>query len=480
MTRASLSFILRRAEGAAFALLLVLLVPGLLIASAARLARGRAAARRWPAMLAASVRRWGKFLAHGLRPVREAWWPAMSYEPPLNVWRYVFLLELFDLVNVAGADRAPAEPGERARALVVKLAHVGDALHIGPSLRALREQRPGWSLDLVAGPWCDALIRKIPYVAESVPYAPHLVLFNRGRGERGLSLAGEAAFLWRLRRRRYDWLFSTSVTSLVEVCLIQAARPALWVGAAHDAGLWYPFSEARTRPYTSRQYEAQRIADLLPLIGVRAPRAELEYWLTDTERAEAARRLAEAGLCAPVVAVAPGAGWPGKLWPVERFAELADRLAERQHASILLLGSPGERELAEQMKSRMRRPALNLAGQTTLDQMAALLAESDLLVGNDSAPMHFAVAAGTPALCLFGPTSRPQWGPPEGGPHRVLQAPKLCFDCHPFHPRATCHDDRSCMKSLSVDAVADAAEAMLRDTSHVRDRGIHDVPVRPG
>ena len=468
MGRKILAVAFRRIEGLFFAGGLMGLLPGLLVAVIIRLARDRSAAKDLPGIVAVSLRRWARFLAQGLSPIREAWWLSLQYEPRRYVWRYVFLLEYFDLLNIADARRGAAPQSGGTRLLVLKIAHVGDALHMVPALREMKKQRPSWTLDLLVGPWCETLAKKIPYLDQAVLYRPHLLLFSRRHRRGAMSVWSEARQMLDLRRQRYDWIFSTSITSLIEVCLIHAVRPRAWAGASNPLSLYYAFSEERTQPYTTRQYEAQRIMNLLSLMGLAAGSAELEYWLNDEDRrfARTIRRECGAEGDVPLVAVAPGAGWPGKIWPEESFAAVADQLAETRGARVLLLGAPDEALLGERVCRAMRFPALNLCGKTTLDQMAALLAEADLFLGNDSAPLHFAVALGTPTISLFGPTSRFQWGPPESQRHRVLAAVELCPGCNPFHFLSSCDHDRRCMRSLSWKTVAQEADILLGRCRH--------------
>ncbi len=113
------------------------------------------------------------------------------------------------------------------------------------------------------------------------------------------------------------------------------------------------------------------------------------------------------------VAVHPGSGGHilARRWPAERFAAVADALATRYEARIVIVGGPGEEGLAGQMAGAMKQRALNLAGQTSLKQLAAVLARCALFVGGDSGVMHTAVAVGTPVVALFGPTNERAWGP---------------------------------------------------------------------
>jgi len=110
-----------------------------------------------------------------------------------------------------------------------------------------------------------------------------------------------------------------------------------------------------------------------------------------------------AALRGKTVGINPGADNPIKRWPPDRYAVVAERLLEREDTRVLLLGGPGEEKLADSIQKRLKGRAVNLAGRLTLDELACLISRLDLLVTNDSAPMHMAAALGTPVVALFGP-----------------------------------------------------------------------------
>jgi lipopolysaccharide heptosyltransferase II len=159
----------------------------------------------------------------------------------------------------------------------------------------------------------------------------------------------------------------------------------------------------------------------------------------------------------PLLLLQPGARYPMKVWPPERFAELADRLADRFACRILLGGDQREREIAEQIARNTRCAPKVVAGKFSLLQFASLVKRCALFVGNDGGAMHIAAAMGTPVLALFGPTYPRRWGP-RGGPAQVIYKGLDCRAC--YHPSCLRGDD-SCMRQISVDEVFGAAGRML-------------------
>ncbi|HUX68435.1 MAG TPA: lipopolysaccharide heptosyltransferase II [Terriglobales bacterium] len=149
-----------------------------------------------------------------------------------------------------------------------------------------------------------------------------------------------------------------------------------------------------------------------------------------------------------------------KRWLPERFAELAGALAERG-AGVLLVGGTAERDLAREVRMLAPHPELlkNLAGETSLPELVALLAAVDLLVANDSGPMHLAGAVGTPVVALFGSTNERETYPlTQPGKLRLLKVPGVA--CSPCKLRA-CPIDHPCMTGISVPMVLAAIEEMV-------------------
>lgn len=462
--RRLLGVLRRRGESLCFALLLLFLLPAAGVASLACLARGRGGPRL-AGRLGLLFRRWGRFLCVGLQDLRDFWWVQFRLEPVTDVWRHIFLLE-WCAIRSLGQDDSPGWTGaliENPRVLVVKFAHYGDAMHIVPMMRALKAQRPAARVDLLVGPWGEDLARRIPYADEVLVYAPHYVLFNREDKSSCMALPAEMRFLEMLRTRRYDAVISTSATNFPEWLIIHAADPAVWVGVPGPAVRYSTRSVALLEPYDTRQYEAERVAGLVRHLGLDPGSYPLEYPIRDDEKEWADRTLRESGVSGDrfVAVMAPGSGWPGKNWPIERFAELADWLVDQYSAVIVLVGSRAERALGISMRQRMKSSPVDLIGRTRWGEMAAVLQRGRILITNDSAPLHLASALGISSVSLFGPSIPGKWAP-RGSQHRYLHHPVSCSECWSWHSRASCYRDNACMKAIGLDEVKDAVRSLVQ------------------
>ncbi|NGN91367.1 glycosyltransferase family 9 protein [Nocardioides sp. KC13] len=153
------------------------------------------------------------------------------------------------------------------------------------------------------------------------------------------------------------------------------------------------------------------------------------------------------------ILVHPGAASGSRRWPADRFAAVATRMT-LTGAPVLVTGSPAERDLAEDVRSRAGLPPeANLAGETDLMALASLVSAARLIVCGDTGIAHLASALGTPSVVLLGPTPPSTWGPPPG-PHIALW-----HGDRPGDPHASVPDPA--LLRLSVDEVSDAALRLL-------------------
>ena len=406
-------------------------------------------------------RRWAALMLKGFDPLREIWWAEFALEDIQHRLRYVMMIELFDCLNMLSPVRP--ELSRPRKFLFMKVDHFGDFLHAVPMMRALAQQSPESEIVILTADWCREVAERVPYARRIVYWNPRLHRVNRKMAAPTLSWWGEIRLLWRLRRERFDMLVTPGVTNFTEMVVLHAVLPKAWLGTEVEQRLYPDFCQALTVPYDGSTYEALRVGRMLTMLGLKPPKGHLEFLVTEEDR-RFAREILErigGGENARPIAICPGAGWPGKRWPVDRFVALAERLQRDVGGPILLLGGPDEANLAQRFN---RNYVLNMIGQTSIGQAAALLERSRVYVGNDSGLLHIAAAVGTPTVAIFGPTRPERWAPP-GGRHVVVRAHESCDGCWPWHPRGKCYHDYRCMKSIGVDEVLDAVCQLLEHES---------------
>jgi len=163
---------------------------------------------------------------------------------------------------------------------------------------------------------------------------------------------------------------------------------------------------------------------------------------------------------APFVLMNPGAAWPNKRWPAERFAALARELQARHHMKSAVLWGPGEETLAAQI-ARASSGAADMAPATTLADVLALARDARLLVSGDTGPTHLAAAVGTPIVGLYGPTDPARNGPWH--PDDICVSRFAACACH--HQRR-CHVPATwCLADIAVADVLAAVDQRLARSS---------------
>jgi heptosyltransferase II len=334
---------------------------------------------------------------------------------------------------------------------------VGDAVMSVPAMKEIRRIFPDAHISLLVRPWvCD--------VYGAVEFVDEILEYDKQGIHRGLS--GFRRLIAELKNRQFD--LAILLQNAFEAAFIAwCARIPRRIGYACDGRSILLTDACPIDPMVSRMHQVYYYLDILSLLGLplqdRRENTEhipsIAIGVRDTDRQAAKEILRAKGIEEGniIVGINPGAFYgEAKRWFADRYAETADVLAGRHGARIVLFGSPTDRAVVEQVAARMKHPAVILAGQTTLGQLMGLLKECSLLITNDSGPMHLAAALDVPQLALFGSTSEIATGPLN----RQAVVIKHQVDCNPCFLRK-CPTDFRCMKGISVQEAAEAAQGIL-------------------
>ena len=266
------------------------------------------------------------------------------------------------------------------RILFITLSNIGDAIMTTPALQLVHEAFPAARVDIVCDPRSHDIFTHCPFRGE-------LILKDKQHGWRGT-----LQLIRRLRQDVYDLIVDLRTDGLA---WLLRARRRLTKCVATASG-----------PHAVQQHTAV----VAPLACARLPGTRL--WLDDAARDKAWHWM-NTLRADDVLAIAPGANWPAKRWPPERFRELADRVADRVDGCVLV-GNAEDRPLCAALAARLKPPCLNLCGKTSLLEAGAVLERCAAFVGNDSGLGHLAAAVGTRTLTVFGPGDPARyhpWGP---------------------------------------------------------------------
>jgi lipopolysaccharide heptosyltransferase I len=313
---------------------------------------------------------------------------------------------------------------EAPRIALLKLSSLGDVIHALPVAATLKAARPGARLSWIVERREAMVLRGHPALDEVIVADTRGWRKARGPAAARAALADALALRRRLARARFD--VALDLQGLLKSGLLAAAtRAPLRIGFAARWGrepLSALFTNRRVLPPARARHVVEQYLALLEPLGVTEPKVDFALpWSAAAEaRADAFFAAFELRPRQRVVVLNPGAGRPRKRWPVERFAELAGRLARDAFARVVVAWGPGEGDAARAVAGE-GRPRVMLAPPTDLDELIALLRRASVVVAGDTGPLHLAAALGTPCVGLYGPTSGQRNGP-YGVGHRVLQS----------------------------------------------------------
>jgi ADP-heptose:LPS heptosyltransferase len=273
------------------------------------------------------------------------------------------------------------------------------------------------------------------------------------------------AFIRQLRAYRYDVAYDLTYTDrgALLTCLCKARRRVSYI--VHERHWRHRLYDVLAT-WTEADYRTHHVLDfyLSPLRadGVPIVTRDVSMDVPAEDTAVAHGLLAQAFPTGdgPLVVVHPGARLVAKCWPPENFAAVCDMIARRFGGRVLLLTGQGEDPMVNALLASAQVKPATVGRPLPVPQLAALLKEADLFLGNDSGPMHVAAAVGTPVVALFGPQLPSRWGPLGEG-HITLRPP----DCAPCPYPAVCHPPdfaaMFCVRRITVGEVVNAVEQQL-------------------
>ncbi len=338
--------------------------------------------------------------------------------------------------------------------LIVRLSALGDIVHALPVLSRLRQAFPAAAFDwLVEENYASTLAlasgltRRIIVRARSAASSGDTVSFATGTGYlRAVSF---------LRAQRYD----------VAIDLQGLLKSAVWARASGARRVIGFDREHLREPFAASFYTETVVPDasghvirknLSILSGLQIDPGPVELRVEPHGSPDVIKAIQAAGGSNGYIVINPGAAWPNKCWPPDRFAAVAKDLRERTGLRSLVTWGPKERSLADAV-TRASAGAASPAPPTSVSDLAALMRSAALVISGDTGPLHIGAAVGAPIVGLFGPTRPERNGPWEPG-DEVISRAETCV-CH--HKR-NCLRGAPCINEITVCEVVAAADRRLR------------------
>lgn len=337
------------------------------------------------------------------------------------------------------------------RILISRLSAIGDVIHGLPVLNALRRRFPEAMLAWVVESRAATLLRGHPALNE-------LIELPRG----WLKSPRE---VWQLRRRLRACGFTTSIDMQG---LTKSGIAARLAGAPQRIGFgdekgrelsrWF----INTPVITTAPHIIDANLELLRPLGIEHAVAEFNLPEREPDRQTAEAIIGNAGCGRGFAVVNPGAGWPSKLWPAQRYARVAQHLGRAWNVPTLVVWAGDQEHAWADEIARGSAGYAQVAPPTSLTQLAAIARRARLFIGSDTGPLHLAAAVGTTCIGLYGPMPSERNGP-YGPQHIAIQ---------PCRFEGTSRERRSApaalMEAITVEMVCDACDCIVA-------RGVADV-----
>ena len=358
-----------------------------------------------------------------------------------------------------------AETDEVHKILAIELGGLGDLLLATPSLRALKKRYPDAHLTVLSIPRSAEMVEGLPYVDEI-----RLLDLRDAQPARWLRSPGSLVRLTRallaLRRERFDATLNLRTINSISGALKMAAifyccGSKLKLGR-NTEGRGFFLNRSVPEKDFDVVPEVEFAARVVRLLGASVADLTPDLAISDADERGAEELLRAEGLGSrPILGVNPGAGYPSKQWPIERFAEVVNTLRPELDCDVVATGSAGESPIADRL-GQLTGGAVNLAGRTTLKQLAVLIKRMRLFITNDTGPMHIAAAVGARLVAIFGPGEYDRYRPI--GPAERVAVIRADVDCAPC-PRYACRSMK-CLRAISVADVVGPARRLCSEAEH--------------
>lgn len=336
---------------------------------------------------------------------------------------------------------------------------VGDSVMTVPALRALRRLLPDAKITLAIRPSAKGIFSEVDFIDD-------VLVYDRRNAFSVISQVRE----WRKREFDLAVLFQNAFEAALIPFLAGVPLRLGYVTESRQALLTHPLPLPDWRSSKHEVfYYLYLVTALEQLLSgtstVCDADPDISLGISEARKADAAELLRSFGVNEEksVVAICPGSiNSRAKRWPAERFAALADRLLDHKR-QVVIIGSPDELDVTNEVTSRMRNRPVVLTGKTTLDQITAALSLTDLVVTNDTGPAHIAAALGCQTIVIFGPTN-PLTTRPFSFKAEILRHPPDCAPCM----LRDCPIDHRCMTAITVDEVFEHSQTLLKRSSFAK------------
>ena len=346
------------------------------------------------------------------------------------------------------------------RILIFNTAFPGDIVLTTPLIRAVYRNFTGAEIVFCTTPAGGNILAGLSYLDRMVIYDKH----GRDKG-----FSGMLRVAYELKKSRFDLVLSAHRSFRSAVLLALSGIPVR-AGFKQSAGaIFYN----RQVEHDHDVHETQRNLNLLKALNIDSAgedyRPVLPVMGEDSNHIFGKLGVPAPSGSGPLIIVAPGSVWGTKRWLPERFAELIDKLTEQFTARVIIVGSPMDQAVANEVTELCCHKPLDLVGMTDLRGLAALIRMSNLVVAGDSSPIHVAWAYNIQTVAIYGATTPELGFAPLSENCHVVEIKNLdCRPCSQHGPQSCPLVHFKCMREISVDMVVDECSAALKASSSIK------------
>jgi ADP-heptose:LPS heptosyltransferase len=303
---------------------------------------------------------------------------------------------------------------------------------------------------MLVAPWSREVVAHNPRLDEIM--VNRASWWDRSRGSPYLVPREFFVLVRELRQKRFDWVINFKSFFQENLAFALAGIPRRIGYGLYGGG----FLQTDCAPFAWQQHVVLQHLTLTDAIGAHTLNPTLEMFASPDDERCAAAWLSQVP-ASRWVAMHVGAGYPSKLWHLERYTELANRLSRTYGVAIALVGGKDDLPLIAQMQPALRAPHIVIAGQASISQTAAVIQRCAAFIGNDSGPAHVAAAVNVPTVTIFSGENDAALWRPWGECVVVLQHKPVCWLCG----LRVCNRDHVCMTEISVEHVLNALMRFL-------------------
>ncbi len=360
----------------------------------------------------------------------------------MSSWKNSLILASISLIKFFKKEDNAISKKPHSRVLVISTTGLGDTLFATPAISALKSSYPNIYLGVLTSPIGNQVLKNSPHVDE--------IFFIKDK-----SFFSFFPLLFKIRKKRFDTVFIFHASQRLIFPF------AYLTGASHiigNTGMNKGLDSLLTFTIPSKyQHEIERRMDLIRSIFTVHCHGEMKVFPKNHDQATVCVFLRKNNIdqTRPCIALHPGAKDGFKMWPIENFAKIGKELISIYNAQIFISGSSLEKNLIDSLMDQIPS-AISLIDTFSIPELAAFFEKIDLVISNDTGPMHLALASKAKTICLFSPTDPNLCGPWNGADAQIIAKKKTCYYC----TRKKCNEP-FCMRQITPHEVLEKANKML-------------------